>query len=322
LRVWDMTSYTAAAWDDFSQMQIQPFQERGIPFLIGIGNHETILPKTRDQFIARFADWLDSSMLHDQRIKDAQTAIKDGKHTDGDQARQVEAYYHWTNGGVDFINLDNSTPEQFDQTQLAWLHQRLEADRANHEIHTIVVGMHKALPNSLSNFHSMSESPAGEQSGRCVYHELEKIKREDHKNVYVLSSHSHFIMTNVYNTPFWREHAQVVLPGILIGTAGAVRYRLPVLPPTGHENASACMRDGQVYCAQTDVYGYLLATVNAKGHRGTVDFQFKEIKAENVPTNVRQKFTPDAMKVCFEGNKQMTPPTDTTQYLPDGPCPY
>jgi Calcineurin-like phosphoesterase len=322
LRPWDMTAYTNAAWDDFIQMQIKPFQDRGMPFLIGIGNHENILPKTREKFIAQFADWLDSPVLRDQRIKDAQMAIKDGKHPGGEQARQVKTYYHWTDGGVDFINLDNSTAEQFDQTQMAWLHQRLEYDRANPEIHTIIVGMHESLPNSLSNFHSMSETPAGEQSGRCTYRHLEKIQREDHKQVYVLSSHSHFIMTNIYDTPFWHEHAPSILPGILVGTAGAVRYRLPVPSPAGHENAAACIRDAQSFCAQTDVYGYLLATVNAKGKPGNIEFQFKEIKAENVPAGIRQMFSSDTIKVCFEGNKQISPSVDTTQYLPDGPCPY
>jgi hypothetical protein len=322
LRLWDMTAYTNAAWDDFIRMQIQPFQDLGMQFLIGIGNHENILPKTRDQFVAQFADWLDSPTLRDQRRKDAELAKNDGQDPGRDQVQQVQAYYHWTNGGVDFINLDNSTPEQFDQTQMAWLHQRLEYDRSHQEIHTIVVGMHKALPNSLSNFHSMSETPAGEQSGRCAYRQLEKIQREDHKQVYVLSSHSHFIMTNIYDTPFWHEHAPGILHGILVGTAGAVRYRLPMPSPAGHENAEACIRDGQAFCAQTDVYGYLLVTVNAKGKPGAIEFQFKEIRAENVPAQAKQKFTPDTMKVCFEGNKQMTPSIDTTQYLPDGPCPY
>jgi hypothetical protein len=60
VNTWEITAYINAAWDDAIRMQIKPFEDHGIPFLIGIGNHETILPKTRDQFIARFADWLDS----------------------------------------------------------------------------------------------------------------------------------------------------------------------------------------------------------------------------------------------------------------------
>lgn len=330
LRPWNMTTYTDGAWDDAVQMQIKPFEDRGIPFVIGIGNHETILPKTRNEFVARFAPWLDSPMLRNQRIKDAEVLKLKGKDTGEDQSERIRTYYHWIIGGIDFMYLDNSTSDQFDATQLAWFRQRLEADRTNPKIATVIVGMHEALPNSLSNFHSMSESPAGQQSGRCAYRYLQRIQREDHKQVLVLSSHSHFIMTNIYDTPFWREPGSAVtpnvgpdvLPGILVGTAGAVRYRLPSLPSAPSENAATCIRNDQPFCAQTDVYGYLLGTVNAKGKPGAIDFQFMEIKAENVPPETRQKFTPDAIKVCFEGNKQLTPSVDTTQYLPDGPCPY
>jgi len=205
---------------------------------------------------------------------------------------------------------------------MAWLNDRLEHDRADPQIRTIVVGMHKALPGSISNFHSMSETAAGEQSGRCAYRKLEKIEREDHKQIYVLSSHSHFIMTNIYDTSFWHEHAQSILPGILVGTAGAVRYRLPKSPLVGHDNASVCMRNNEPFCAQTDVYGYLLATVNAKGKPGAIRFDFREITARNVPAEVKRRFAPDTINACFKGNKEMSPPVDTTQYLPDGPCPY
>jgi hypothetical protein len=321
LRVWDTNVYVNAAWDDFIQMQIQPFQQRNIPFVLGIGNHETISPMSRDHFIAKFAQWLDTPMLHDQRMKDAKAAADSGKALAGSDAEAIHAYYHWIIGDVDFIYLDNSTAEQFDQSQMAWLNGRLESDRTNPGIHTIVVGMHKALPGSLSNFHSMSETPAGEQSGRCAYKKLEEIQRQGHKQVYVLSSHSHFVMTNIYDTPFWREHAPGILSGILVGTAGAVRYRLPAsVKPSG--SAAECTRNEGEFCAETDVYGYLLATVNGKGKPGAIVFQFKEIDAKDVPDDVRRKFAPDTMNTCFQGNKEMTPAVDTTQYLPDGPCPY
>jgi hypothetical protein len=327
LREWNMSTYTDGAWDDVVQMQIRPFEDLGIPFLVGIGNHETILPKTRNEFIARFAKWLDSPMLRDQRIKDSGGLRGTGQGED--DAYQVQTYYHWTRGSIDFINLDNATPDQFDATQMAWLRRILEADRTNPNVSTIIVGMHETLPDSLSNFHSMSESATGQQSGRCAYRYLQRVQSEGHKQVMVLSSHSHFIMTNVYDSPFWRLHNSPVsphvkpevIPGILVGTAGAVRYRLPSSIPASLEDAASCTRNGRSFCAQTDVYGYLLATVNAKGKPGAIEFRFIEIKADNVSRETRQKFTPDTMKVCFEGNKQLSPSMDNTQYLPDGPCP-
>lgn len=318
----DLAAYQNAAWDDFIQMQIQPFQSRQVPFFIGIGNHENIPPKTREDFIKIFSKWLDNSILSEQRRKDADLAKTDGKTPASSQPQAIQTYYHWTMDGIDFIYLDNSTAEQFDRPQMDWLHERLEYDRTSPEIHTIIVGMHKALPQSSSNFHSMSEVPTSQTTGRCVYRQLEKIQREDREQIYVLSSHSHFIMTNIYDTPFWRENAASILPGILIGTGGAVRYRLPVAPPPGHENAEACIRDEQPFCAQTDVYGYLLATVNANGKPGAVQFQFKELTSDKIPPETRQKFGADAIKFCFDQNKDMTPPKDETKYLPDATCPY
>jgi len=50
----------------------------------------------------------------------------------------------------------------------------------------------------------------------------------------VLASHSHFYLENAYNTSYWNDsrHGGVVLPGWIVGTAGAVRYKLPPnLPP-------------------------------------------------------------------------------------------
>ncbi len=179
--------------------------------------------------------------------------------------------------------------------------------------------MHKALPDSLSNAHSMSESATGLQSGRSVYRKLEKIQREDHKQVYVLSSHSHFIMTDIYNTQFWRDHMGGIVPGILVGTAGAVRYRLPAPLPKTNGNAASCTQDPTAFCTQTDVYGYLLATVNPQG---SIDFQFKEIDEKDVPADVQAKFARYTMRVCFQGSKQMAPTSDTTQDLPDDPQPF
>jgi hypothetical protein len=315
-RLWDLGDYQGKAWDDFIQMQIQPFADLNIPFIVGIGNHETIMPMTRDKFLDKFAKWIGDSAMKTDPVAN--------KEAQGSGSAKPTAYYRLSHGDVDFIYLDNSTDEQFDKTQLNWLKDTLEQDRTNPQTHTIVVGMHKALPGSISNFHSMSETIAGEQTGRCVYRELEKIQREDHKNVFVLSSHSHFIMTDIYNSPFWREHAKSILPGILVGTAGAVRYRLPEkgMPPLANKDAAACIKSGQKFCAQTDVYGYLLATVNPKGRPGAIKFEFRRIRESDVPDEVKQRFSPDTLNVCFMGNRQMTPSIDSTQTLPDGPCPF
>ncbi len=132
--------------------------------------------------------------------------------------------YHWRERNIDFISLDNATPEQFDPDQMKWLHAVLARDEASPQIRSIVVGMHEALPGSISNMHSMSESDLGDESGREAYEALWHAHDSAHKRVYVLASHSHFYMDHVFETADWKDK---VLPGWIVGTAGAQRYKLP-----------------------------------------------------------------------------------------------
>ena len=267
--------YLGNEWDDFVDNQIRPFGT--VPFFVGIGNHETIPPKTRDQFIMEFMDWLDTPILREQRLKD------------NSKDYHVRTYYHWIEGGIDFINLDNATEDQFDSAQVAWLERVLSRDEADTAVRTIVVGMHRALPESISRGHSMNESAQGTESGRRVYDDLLKAQNEAHKRLYVLASHSHFYMEGIYNTDYWRDHGGV-LPGWIVGTAGAVRYALP----EGSNQAKQAL---------TKVYGYLLGTVNPNGgSEGEIRFEFHEIKEPQVPAAVVDRFKPDFVHWCFDKN--------------------
>src|SRR5580693_8819054 len=60
--------YHRRAWPDFISNQIAPFAE--VPFFVGIGNHETILPKDENQFVAQFSGWLTTAVLTEQRKAD------------------------------------------------------------------------------------------------------------------------------------------------------------------------------------------------------------------------------------------------------------
>lgn len=117
--------------------------------------------------------------------------------------------------------------------------------------------MHDALPDSISAGHSMNEFPAGTESSLRGYSDLVAFRRRSSKEVQVLASYSHFLMSDVYQTACYK--AGDVLPGWIVGTAGATRYRLPV------DHAAARI-------ATMDVYGYLLGTVSPEGH---VSFGFK-----------------------------------------------
>ena len=132
--------------------------------------------------------------------------------------------------------------------------------------------------------------------------------------MYVLASHSHFYMPDIYNTDFWRSNQStkgVILPGWIVGTAGAVRYRLP---------------DNSPEKAETDVYGYLVATVNAGGKPGVIDFQFKQIRNRKdegedfVPDDVKKMFSSQAQQYCLSGNSDMAPAKLLAE-PPDTPCP-
>jgi hypothetical protein len=60
-------NYEQQAWDDFIENQITPFT---IPVFLGIGNHETISPKTRGEYLVQFADWLNAPVIKEQRLFD------------------------------------------------------------------------------------------------------------------------------------------------------------------------------------------------------------------------------------------------------------
>jgi hypothetical protein len=270
-----ITEYGNIEWNDFVDSQIRPFGI--IPFFVGIGNHETIPPyKTREDFILQFADWLDMPWLRAQRLKDDPKDYR------------VKTYFHWINHGVAFYFLDNATAEQFDSAQLSWFERTLSRDLSDPAVTTIVTGMHKALPESISAGHSMNESPTGTETGRRVYADLLRARDEAHKHVYVLASHSHYFMDGIFNTDYWKQHGGV-LPGWIVGTAGAVRYALP-------PNSS------DAHTALVNVYGSLLGTVKPGGE---INFEFEKLEEKGVPSSVTTRYGKDFVHWCFAENTQV-----------------
>src|SRR6476659_9624514 len=51
----NLAIYQKEAWSDFIENQIKPWGD--VPFYLGIGNHETIPPKTRALFIETFREY-------------------------------------------------------------------------------------------------------------------------------------------------------------------------------------------------------------------------------------------------------------------------
>lgn len=277
-----ITAYQNGAWPDFINHQLKPFGN--LPVFLAIGNHELIQPKSHNEIIAQFADWYDSPTVRQQRL------------ADDPNDHLVKTYYHWIDRGIDFITLDNAGPDSFDDTQMAWLTAEIERAKTNPAIHTVVIGMHAAFPDSLSAGHSMNDSPQETVSGRKAYNALADFRRTTHKNVYVMASHSHYVMNNIYDTACHTKDD--VVPGWIVGSGGAVRYKLPT-------------NVGNSTLAKTNVYGYVLATV-APDY--TITFDFKPVEEDAVPKSVRDEFGAAQVRWCFKNNK--------LDYTVEGPaCP-
>lgn len=262
--------YLQNAWQDFIDNQLKPFGS--LPVYLALGNHELIYPMTHDRALSVFAPWFDAPSVRKQRLHD-------------DSADQdVHGYYHWLQDGMDFITLDNSA-SNFDEPQMRWIRALLARDQELDSVRALIFGMHEALPDSISKNHSMNQTLLGTENGRQVYRWLLELKRTSKKPVYILASHSHFYMDGIYDTQYWRTHGGV-LPGWIIGSAGAERYTLP---------------DGAPKSARSSVYGYLLATVT-DSQDDPVHFDFHELAESDVPMEVVNRFTSSFVHFCWENN--------------------
>jgi hypothetical protein len=286
--------YLKLEWQDFIANQLAPFGT--VPVFLGIGNHENhghtrvngSYAENREDYVKTFGRWLDAE------------PIRQARQADDASDSAVKPYYHWTERGIDFVTLDNATDDQFDDDQMKWIRKVLAKDESDPKVQTIVLGMHKALPDSISYTHSMSEAMnvASISSGREVYRELLKAQNEAHKHVYIIASHSHFFMDNTFNTNFWNGNGGV-LPGWIVGTAGAQRYMLP----EGWRQATLAIQHA---------YGYLLGTVNPRASEGeaadgTIRFEFKLVNKSDVPAAVERRFSPALVDFCFDQNASMKP---------------
>jgi hypothetical protein len=259
-----VSRYLDAAWDDFVERQLSPFTKT--PVFLAIGNHE-LYGTSRDDVRRRFRPWLAANELHAQRNADAARGL---------YATETSTWSHWVRKGVDFITLDNAEGS-FPPAQIAWLTKILAADASDDSIRAIAVGMHATLPHSTARSHAMDSSCAGLCSGQQVYDLLFRAQNqtgppEKRKKVYVFSSHSHEFAENVYDTP---EHFGQVLPGWIVGTAGAEQFR------------------------ETIRYGYLRVEVLPDGSLRPV---FREVGPDSPPAASGPE-GPSLTDFCFKQNR-------------------
>ncbi len=242
--------YQQHAWDDFLSHQIAAFGSE--PVFLGRGNHETVPPMTRDGYTAKFSTLLDRPEIAAQR------------KADGADGAPVGPWYHWVENGVDFITLDNASHDEFSAAQMHWLRSVLDRDLdPKSGVRAIVAGMHEALPHSTGAEHAMDDWDLGVRTGELVYHWFYDAQAAG-KHVYIIASHSHFYSPNVFNTYYWKEHSPKVVPGWIVGTSGAHRYKLsPQADPA----------------SKTNVYGFMQGTVHADG---SIDFALVELSEDDL----------------------------------------
>jgi hypothetical protein len=207
-------------------------------------------------------------------------------------------YYHWIEKGVDFIYLDNAS-DVFGPEQLAWFDKTMKRAESP-EIRSIVVGMHEALPDSISSDHAMCDKKAEAEAkarkqpynydqscreGRKVYNTLLDFQQlHSDRHVYILASHSHYFLDGLFNSTGVAER----LPGWIVGTAGANRNPRP---PKWEDATSV----------KIDTYGYLLGTVD---HEGNIRFDFQEVTESDVPPSARDRYQPAFVSWCFANNSK------------------
>ncbi|MGA7858006.1 MAG: metallophosphoesterase [Terracidiphilus sp.] len=263
-------SYQSIAWDDFLAHQMTSFGS--MPVFLGRGNHEDVPPMTREGYVTKFSSFLDRPEIAAQRI------------SDGAAGAPIGPWYHWTQGWVDFITLDNSSHDEFSDAQLKWLRAVLDHDLApNSGVRAIVAGMHEALPHSTGSEHAMDDWDLGDRTGELVYNWFYGAQAAG-KHVYLIASHSHYYSPNVYNTPYWKQYSKTVLPGLIVGTAGAHRYQLPKTADKA---------------AKTHIYGYVQGAVEADG---TIDFTLHELSEDDLIQSRWPNAPLDAIHECYIHN--------------------
>jgi len=262
--------YQQRAWDDFLTHQIAAFGQT--PVFLGRGNHETVAPMTHEGYIVKFSALLDRQEIAAQRKED------------GADGAPVGPWYHWVHNGVDFITLDNATHDEFTSAQMHWLRSVLDRDLDPHSnVRAIVAGMHEALPHSTGAEHAMDDWDLGMRTGELVYRWLYDAQAAG-KHVYIIASHSHYYSPNVFNTSYWKEHSSKVVPGWIVGTAGAHRYHVP-------NQADPA--------AKTNVYGFMRGTVHEDGN---IDFNLVELSEADLEKAKWPEAPDAAIHECYVNN--------------------
>ena len=271
--------YNGVAWPDFVKNQLDPFSS--IPIYLTPGNHETMYPTIK---------YPDPTPQAGVQIKAPGEYMRLFKGYRPQNTPDFGyPYYSWTEDDrkVQFIAMDNSVGNDFDAAQIEWFDKILDANVKNPAVTTIVVGMHEALPGSISGDHSMNQAK-DQANGAHVYERLLDAQNKYQKHVYTLASHSHYYMAGIFNTLPPEER----IPGWIIGGAGAVRYPQPA-------------ESGKADEAKFNDYGYAVANVQSDG---SIVFKFTELQKGDLKSAAGDRFSDNLIDFCFDKNIQAKKP--------------
>ncbi len=129
----------------------------------------------------------------------------------------------------------------------------------------------------------MDDWELGERTGDLVYTWFYDAQAAG-KFVYLIASHSHYYSPDVFSTPYWKQHSNRIVPGWIIGSAGARRYPLP--------------RDAEK-TAKTHIYGFMQGQVHADGQ---IDFKLHELSEDDLVKSRWPNAPLAAIHECVIGN--------------------
>jgi hypothetical protein len=104
--------------------------------------------------------------------------------------------------------------------------------------------------------------------------------------VYLIASHSHYYSPDIYNTPYWKQHSNLVVPGLIIGSAGARRYQLPKTADKA---------------AKTHIYGFMQGAVESDG---SIDFSLHELTEDDLVQSKWPEAPLAAIHECYIHNAE------------------
>lgn len=283
--------YRQLLLSDVIEHQVAAF--RDVPLYVTLGGTDDERPSSRLQYRVALRKQLTNPAITQRRAVEASGKV--------DTGALPPSYYHWREGVVDFLSVDDAGAGVIDARQLRWLDEVIARAGDDTQVRTVVVGLHAPLPYSRVPGSAMCATSEGVRSGEHLYRALVALQDRG-KHVYIVSAQGHYVLSDLYETGHWIHDgdAPKILPGWNAGTAGAEKEPLPEGIATGPS-------------ARSGDYGVLVGTVAPDG---TIDFVFHEVTPDAL-TAIEPTLGLEAGLAAYCAEKNVRPtPSPTTSLCP------